>query len=298
MTTYNDVIEECRNYLMTSQPDRINVLDVGITAIANTLVMRHPNKGVSEGSRIVIDLEEIHVVEVATTGSTSTLTVIRGIGGSIGAVHDADDIIYINPQFSTFRISKAINQGLDNLSAEGLFQMRSAVLQTNLITLGYEVTGTTDFIDVWRVKFDTVGTLNNWPVLRPDQYWVDIGANVTDFPSGVALFLRESVAHSPQSLQIDYRSGFAHLVATGDDILTTTGLHTEAHDLPALYGAIRLLAGREVKRSFLNQQPEPRRQEEVPAGAANQSMRPLLEIYFDRIDKEIIRLKRKYPRSV
>lgn len=296
MTIYSDLIEECRHHLMTAQPDRLNVLDTDITSSTDTLILRHENKGAAEGSRIAIGLEEMMVIAVQTTGATTTLTVARGMNGSLPAAHLADAHVYINPQFSNFRIGKYINQALLSLSAEQLFQIRNITLTSNVVKLGYDLAGTIDFIDVWRVKHDEVGVSNHWPVLRPDEYWVDNAANTTDFPSGKALILVRGVWTS-RPITVSYRSGFTPLVNLADNVRTVSGLHSEAHDLPPMYAAIALLTGREVKRTFLHAQPEPRRQDEVPPGAMNQAMRPLLQRYSDRLDIEISRLKRMYPKA-
>lgn len=294
MTTFKDSIEEARHSLMSAQPDRINVLDADINSSATSLVLTYENKGVGEGSRICIGLEEMHVVAFSASGSTTSLTVIRGMAGSIKVAHTAGDLVYINPQFSDWRISKYINQGLDNLSAEGLFQVKNITLTSTATRWGYEVTGTSGLIDLYHVRYDTVGPSDHWPFLRPDQYIFDQAANVTDFPSGMSITLREQLPTS-RPLTISYRAKFDHLATLTDNVLAVSGLHSEAHDLPALYAALCLLAGREIKRSFLNAQPEPRRQEEVPPGHANQAMRPLLERYFDRLETETKRLRRRYP---
>lgn len=293
MTTFYDLISETRHHLMTAQPDRLNVLQTGITSSDMSLTLSYPSKGVAEGSTIAIGLEEMHVVNV----SGETITVIRGFGASTPAAHATGTLVYINPPFSDYRIGKFINTTLDNLSSEQLFQIRNATLTSNVATQSYTLTGLTNFIDVWRVRFDSIGTANDWPVLRPDEYWVDQAANTTDFSTGVALFLRSSIC-SGRTIQVSYRAGFTHLTNLADDVLTVSGLHAEAHDLPPMYAALCMLAGREVKRSFLNSQPEPRRQEEVPPGAANQAMRPLVEMFYSRLDNEVARLKRKFPRAI
>lgn len=294
MTTYEDLIEEARHSLMTAQPDRINVLDASINDSTTSLVLTHANKGVAEGSRLAIGLEEMHVISVSGGGATTNVTVVRGMGGSTKAAHTAGDLVYVNPQFSNWRISKYINQGLDNISAEGLFQVKNVTLTASATAYGYEVTGTSGLIDIYKVRHDTVGPSNHWPHLRPDEYIFDQAANVTDFPSGMSLTLRTGV-ETARPITVSYRAGYEHLVNLDDDVLAVSGLHDEAHDLPSMWAALRLLAGREIKRSFLNAQPEPRRQEEVPPGHANQAMRPLLEQYFDRIKTETKRLRRRYP---
>lgn len=294
MTLYSDLIAETRHHLMTAQPDRINVLDADITSTIDTLVLRYENKGVADGSRLAIGLEEMNVLSVTTTGDFTTCVVIRGVNGSTPALHSEGDHVYVNPQFSDFRIAKYINHGLNSLSGEGLFQIRNTELTSSTVLKGYELVGMVNFIDVWRVRYDEIGTINNWPILRPDEYKIDHAADTTDFPSGQAIILLNQLP-TARPIHISYRAGFVPLVNLTDNVLTVSGLHTEAHDLPPMYAAICLLAGREIKRTFLTSQPEPRRQEEVPVGAANQSMNPIVKRYYDRVDIEIKRLRRMYP---
>lgn len=297
MTTYSDLIENTRQHLMTGQPDRLNVLDSDITSAAPTLTLRYTAKGVGEGGRLVIGIEEMHILAVTTTGESTTVTVIRGFNNSAQVAHSEGDIVYVNPQFSSWRIARTINTALDDISGDGLFRILNTTVASSTTVRGYDLSGLTKFIDVWKVRYDTVGPAQDWPSLRRDEYWIDSAPNATDFAGGKALFIRQGIP-SNQNIELSYKAGFNYLSALTDDVLTTSGLHSEAHDLPCLRAAIMLLSGREIKRSFLNRQPEPRRQEEVPPGAANQSMRPLIELYKDRLHVEIKRLKRIYPGSI
>lgn len=297
MTTFQQLISQTRQHLMTGQSDRLNVLSTAVDTDDVAIVLTYENKGAAEGSIIVIGIEEMYVVNVSTTGSITTLTVIRGHNESIPVAHSVGDTIYINPQFSAFRISQFVNQAFHNLSGDGLFRVLSTNIAANALLTGYDAGSLTSFIAPWRLSYSTSGPGQSWPVLRHDQYYMDPVADVTMFPSGVALFLRENVM-SGQDMNLAYRAGFDVCTDLADDVLAVTGLHTEAHDLPPLDAAIAMLSGREIKRSFLNRQPEPRRQDEVPPGAANQAMAPLLKRYDDRIMEERTRLKRKYPGGV
>jgi hypothetical protein len=282
---------------MTGQSDRLNVLATAIDTDDTAIVFTYENRGAGDGSIITIGIEEMAVVDVSTTGAITTLTVIRGFNSSVPAAHAVGDIIYINPQFSSFRISQFVNQAFYNLSAEGLFRMINTTLAANSLLLGYDLGSLDDYISMWRVRYSISGSSQAWPQLRQDEFYVDRDADTTSFPSGSALFLREGVM-SGQTLNVSYRASFNKCVALNDDVATITGLYEEAHDLPPLDAAIAILSGREVKRSFLNRQPEPRRQEEVPAGAANQSMAPFIKRYEDRVIQERLRLKRLYPGGV
>lgn len=294
MTTYEDLIRETRHELMTGHPDRINVLSAGVDATTSTIPLRYPSTGIKEGSKLHIGLEEMHVVAITNTGSTSSATVIRDYTPT---THNVDDRVYVNPQFADKHIARYINTGLDQISGDGLFQFLNAVPLTSSISQSYDLGSLPHFISLWRVRYDVIGPQNNWPVLRPDEYWLDTAPDTTDFPGGTALFLRYTLPLG-RRIHVTYKAGFEHLTNLTDDVLAVSGLHTEAHDILPLWAAICMLAGREVKRSFLDRQPEPRRQEEVPPGAANQAMLPLIHRYEDRIKAERKRLHRRYPGAV
>lgn len=295
MTTFADLIEESRHHLMTAQPDRLNVLNTTIDSDDDTVTLKYANRGIGEGTRLCIDLEEFHVISTTSVGDLTTATILRGMAGSTPAAHVANAKVYVNPQFSDFRIAKYVNQGFDDLSAQGLFQIKDAEFTYLAGRIGYELIAT-DLIDIWRVRYQTLGSNINWPVIQQHMWELDNNANLVDFPSGKQLLLREG-GMPGQLVRVSYRAGFDPLVALADNV-TVSGLHPEAWDLPSLYAAMCLLAGRDVKRTFLNRQPEPRRQEEVPPGAASQSMRPLVERYYSRIDREKVRLQKMYPRGI
>jgi hypothetical protein len=202
-------------------------------------------------------------------------------------------------------MAKYLNQSLDDISAMQIFRMKSLELDFIASRLGYEITAT-DIMDIWRVRYDRPGPEHNWPILSPRDWEFDQAANVTDFPSGKALILNRG-GFPGHKIHVSYRAKFDPLFdfstfdpATdySDDVLTTTGLHKEAHPILSMDAALSLLVGREVKRTFLNHQPEPRRQEEVPVGGASQAMRPLLLDLAEKVSREVRRLKRLYPEMV
>lgn len=295
MTTFSDLIEETRNNLMSGQQDRLNVLDLTVNDTTDTINLRYDLLGVGPGTRLVIDLEEMHVLGVSGLQAGSSVTVIRGHGGSDPAAHTADAIVYVNPQFSTFRIAKHVNQALQDLSSYNLFQIKRTNFTYNATQMGYNL-NVPDLIDIWRVSYDYPGVFNDWPEIDKTYWDLDQAADVTDFPQ-MKLVLRDG-GHPGYQIHVAYKAGFATLTNITDDVLAVSGLHTEAHDLPPMLASLDLLMGREIKRSFLNRQPEPRRQQEVPPGSAQESMQAIVAIFQGRVTREIRRLKRRYPGSV
>jgi hypothetical protein len=282
---------------MTGQPNRLNVLDIGVdnNPATTTIQFRYELRGINEGTQLCIGLEEMHILSVSGQAAGSTAVVIRAFNGSTIASHSAGDVIQVAPQFSDYRISKYLNQALLDLSTQGLFKIESVEFTFNPATLGYNL-NTPNILDIWRIRYKIPGPTLDWPVISPDDYRLDLAANTTDFTNGRQLYIYRG-GYPGHPVRVSYRTGFNPLVNLADDVLAVSGLHTEAHDIPPLGAAIDLLIGRDVKRSFLNRQPEPRRQEEVPPGAATQSIAPILKTYNDRIVRETRRLNRQYPKS-
>lgn len=289
MTTFADLIDEARWHLMTGQPDRLNELSGSMTDSQDNVPLVHGVDGINPGARLTVGLEEMHVL----SARTNSATVIRGFGGSTATTHDSGDTVYVNPQFSPYHVSREINRAFDTLSSDGLFRIKDAEITYIPTRSGYDLSFDADFIDIWRVRYDSPGPSRRWRVLRPQEWYVDLDPDAGDFPSGAQLVLLNG-GFPGHTVRVSYKAGFAKLSALSDQA-SVSGLHSEAFDLLPLAAALRITTGREIKRSFLNRQPEPRRQEEVPPGAARQSRVDLIGLYLERLSSETARLRRRYP---
>lgn len=299
MTTLSDAIELTRQYLMTGQQDRINVLQTTVDASIETVQFEHEAKGLVPNARFAIELEEFHTIAASGTAPGSTATVIRGFGGSTAAAHTAGAIIRIAPQFSDWRIAQEINQELQDLSAPnaGLFRMRNYEFTFSPARAGYDIP-VTDMIDVWRVNYDSPGPLHDWPVFNRRDWFLDQSASTSDFSSGNQLVLRQA-ASPGRTVKVAYKAKFGGpLTALSDNILTVTGLHVEAHQLLSLGAAISLAMGRDIKRSFMESQPEPRRSSEVGTSAGQIAMRPIISMYQSQLVSEVTRLQQRFPEQI
>src|SRR5262245_50671918 len=203
---------------MTGTQERINVLQTTVNNSIDTIILQHELKGVVEGSRIAIEMEEMHVLAAPSTAPGSSITVIRGYAGSTAASHTAGAIIRCNPQFSDYRISQEVNDELKELSSPevGMFQIKPLEFQYNPAQSGYNISAA-DLIDIWRVRYDTPGPYNDWPMLRRDEWYLDQHANTTDFPGGKQLVLR--VAGFPGfTVRVSYKAKFTSMVTYTDDV--------------------------------------------------------------------------------
>lgn len=292
MTTFEDTIQRTRHHLMTGQQDKLNVLQTTVDDTTDTIQFTYEIK-VRAGSTINIELEEMHVVEVGSTLPGSSIIVIRGMNGSIPAQHDAGCLIRCDPQFSDYRIGVCVNEELSDLPSEGLFQIDTATFDYVSSRRGYDLAAP-NMIDVYRVSYNTPGPAHDWPTI-PAEFWrLDRNADTSEFPSGNQLLIQAG-GYPGHQIRVSYKKGYTALANLTDDVEVVSGLHAGGHTILPLGAAINLLGGREVKRTFLNRQPEPRRQQEVPPGSANQAMLPLIKRYEHRIRMEKRRLRRIYP---
>jgi len=294
MTTFADVIQRTRARLMTSQREQVNVLSTGVDADDTSFAFAHSTK-FTEGAQFSVGLE---IVRVTSSGSLDTADGIRGMEGSTAAGHSAGDLVRVNPMWTDFHIGQAVNDELADLSSprNGLFRVRSVEFDYSPVRAGYELVGLVDFIDVWRVRFDTAGPERDWPIIPPSQWRVDQAADTGDFPSGVQLVL-DSGGMPGQPVRVSYRASFTPLVALTDNVASVGGLHTEAHDILSLGAAIRLLSGLEAQRAYATAQANPRRSDEVPPRTAVSAIAPLDKQRTDRINAEAARLLARYPRA-
>lgn len=293
MATTADLIHRVRRYLMTGQQDRINVLDLSVASGADTLQLRYDLKTINEGTRLTVGLEEYMVLSINSPSAGGQAIVIPGFDGSPQSAHTAGDVIRANPQFSDYSIFNALNESIIDLAGEGCFRILPLEFTYIPGQMGYDVT-VPDFMGIWRVRYDSPGIANNWMVMNRYEYMYDVHPNPTEFPGGHQ-FVVKSGGSAGFPIRISYKASFDTLATLTDDVLVVSGLPVVAHDLPVLGAAIKLLSGREVKRNFLNRQPEPRRQSEVPPGAINQSMESLLKTYATKLGNFKKYLARLYP---
>lgn len=294
MTTFGDVVERTRRRLMTSMRELVNVLNAPIDSDDTSLTFLYDTR-FTGGARICIGLETM----LATgTGGTTTATVIRGMEGSTAAAHSQGDFVFVNPTWTPFEIGQAVNDEIADLSSpmNGLFRVRSADFDYNPSTFGYELTGTQDFLSAWRVRYNTPGPENTWPIIRPDEWRIDQAADTTDFPSGLHLVL-DTGGYPGQKVRVSYRATFDPLVNVSDDVLAVSGLHNEAHDILSLGAAIRLLSGLEAQRAYSTAQDNPRRADEVPPRTAVSALAPLLAQREERVRAEAQRLLARFPKA-
>jgi hypothetical protein len=288
-----DLISETRRHLDSGSRPEINRLSGAAAAADTTVTLEFAMGGITQGSVLALELELVYVWSVAG----QVATVQRGWLGSTAATHADDTVVWVNPRWSDFSIYRALMEEIRSYSSPvvGLYQMKTVDLTYNSARTGYDLTGVTDLIDVYELRWKGY-TTGEWPRIARWSLTRDMATS--EFASGTALLLYDG-AGPGRTIRVRYKAPYGTLSATyatdASDTTSSAGLHTEAHDIPPLGAAARLVAPRDVKRSFTEAQPESRAAADVPPGTSSRAAGALLGLRNQRLREESARLHAKYP---
>lgn len=291
MTTCQDLIDETRRYLFSGQRETLNVLSGAINNSVTTITLTYDLNALAQGSYVAIDLEIMYVFAVSTTAKTATVQ--RGMLGSTAASHSDQSLVYVNSKFPAFSIFQALNADLDDLCSpsNGLYQTVDVNLTYNPAVQGYDLTGSTDVLDILSVRTQVPGPSKDWVPLR--SWRLETEGSTTDFASGNGIILYEP-GSAGMTIRVTYSAPFTHFTSTTDNV-TVTGLPTTASDIPPLGAAMRLVGVRETQRNFNESQGDTRRASEVPPNAQLAGMSALVRLRTTRIKSESEKLASTWP---
>lgn len=291
MTTAANLIDRTVQNLLAGTVEERNKIASSLDASTTSVPIEYSLGSLREQTVFQVDSELMYIWEVNT--ATKTLTVERGFGGTTAATHADGAIVTINPKFPRWQVLQALNDELSDLSSpmNGLFQMKTVDISYNGSDRQINLTGISSMIDVYDVRWRYLS--DDYPVVRRYRLMRDMPTS--DFASGFALTLDEPVMSS--TIRVIYKDAYAPF-ASEASTLESTGASSVLADLLVLGAQIRLIAGREVKRSFIESQGDTRRADEVPVGGMNASVTNLLRLRRDRIQAEAARLNRQYPTRI
>ena len=289
MTTAATIMNRASRQLLSGTVEERNKLASTINSTATSVVLSYDLGGFRAGSVFELESELLYIWEANT--ATKTLTVERGFNGTTAASHSADVLATLNPRFPRAQMLDAINAELDDYSstANGLFKVVSTSLTYNGSDRQINLTSATNVLELIDVRLRF--TADDYPFIRGVRLQRDLPTS--DFASGIAIVFDESVMAG--TLRVRYKSPFTRATSESSDLTTDCGLPTTCDDLVELGLIIRMMAGREVKRSFIESQGDTRRADEVPPGSSRDSVANLLRLRRERIVAEAGRLKAQYP---
>jgi len=265
------------------------------------------------GALLAVNYE---IMLVTGWDNVSQVTVSRGFNGSTAATHAAGTIVYIQPRYSRFDISVALNDELRRLSSpdNGLFQVKAQTVTFNPVYMGYDLQQAVndEYIDILEVRHKipfpsrNYPKIGKWKILRsiPDE---------SIFPSGQGVVFYEG-GYPGQPVYIQYSAPFSmvdvtnaaqmaadltgtYVDPTSGATLPTTGMTNTMLDIPPLGVEIQLTLPREIRRNFTDVQPDPRKAPEVPSMAVSNSVQAMQIVYNQRVSEEAGRLARQYTRT-
>ena len=293
-TTGQNWVDKTRGHLLSGFQEERNTLNGSYTAGGTTITLTYALGGIRQGARLCIGLNTFYVYSV----SGQIATVVGGQDGSTDANAASGAVVRVNPRFTDNDVWLALADDLGDLSSpvNGLYGVGTVDLTYNAIATGYDLGSiASSFLDIYEIKYLTPGPSKDNPRIHNGRYHLNRNANTTQFASGFGLQLSQP-GYPGYNLRVVYKSTFVTPATLASDV-ATSGLQTSAFDLPPIGAALRLMAGREIKRNFTESQGDTRRATEVPPGAINQSSTGLTRLRQARITAEASRLEQLYPSS-
>jgi hypothetical protein len=253
--------------------------------------------GIRPGTILSVGTSTFYVWEVSTT--LNTAVVQASWDGTTDQDWPTGTVVRVAPRFTDAQILRALNEDINDLSspASGLFQIGTTELVYDSALVGYDLSLAPNMISPIELRVENPGSFKEWTRIPSFKFRVVKGAPTGQegFESGMALFLYDTWAGATgDRLHLTYRKGFNQL-SNSFSTKIATGLPSSAWDIPPIGAAISLMAGREIKRSFVEAQGDSRRATEVSAGASTQSVNALRLLRQQRITAEAQRLDGFYP---
>lgn len=287
MTTVAQLIDRVRrDYLTQGRIEPRNKLSSPCVYSDTTLLFTYDLDNILPGSMISIGLEDIYVWSADATSKQATVD--RGADGTTAVSHTTAERVRVSPRWSDYQILRAINDELGNLFAQGLYAIGTTGVTFTSSTVGYELPAAAVSVrKVWTEAYSG----EDWQEIA--GWKVEHNQDLTDFPSGVALYVRQP-GYEGRTLRVEYRGEYTPLSALDDVVTTVSGLPASAEDVVAMGAAIQILVGREVSTRLFETQGSTRRADETPPGAVSQSFTPIIRQYQARLAAEKRALARKY----
>lgn len=289
MTTVATVLNRASRQMLAGVVEERNKLASSLNDSATSVVLSYDLGGFRAGSVFEIESELFYVWEANT--ASKTLTVERGYGGTTAAAHSANVLVTLNPRFPRAQMFDAVNAELDDLSStmNGLFRVVTTDLTYNGSDRQINITGSGTIIELLDARLRYLA--DDHPVLNSVR--LQTGLPTADFASGNTLVFDEPVMAG--TVRVRYKAPFTRATSESSDLTTNCFLPTTCDDIVETGVILRMMNGREIKRSFIESQGDTRRADEVPPGASRDSVTNLARLRRERIIAEAARLKAQYP---
>lgn len=289
MTTVATVLNRASRQMLAGVVEERNKLASSLDSSTTSVVLSYDLGGFRAGSVFEIESELFYVWEANT--ASKTLTVERGFNGTTAASHSANVLATLNPRFPRVQMLDSLNAELDDLSStmNGLFRVVTADLTYNGSDRQIDITSSGTIIELLDTRLRYLA--DDYPVLNAVR--LQTGLPTSDFASGNTLVFDEPVMAG--TVRVRYKAPFVRATSESSDLTTNCFLPATCDDIVETGVILRMMSGREIKRSFIESQGDTRRADEVPPGASRDSVANLARLRRERIIAEAARLKAQYP---
>lgn len=285
-----DLVNDTRRLLLGSHRAEFNRLSSAAGDSDLSIQVEFTVLPIAAGSILGIGDELVYVWQDTTSASVQ---VQRGFLGSTPAAHVAGALVEMNPRFSQFELKRALVTEIRSWGPP-IFHPVATTLTVPAGRRDFDLEGFDSFFyDVLDVKREPrVGSHD----------WVSVGfkslrdLEVAEYGSRTAVMLDAPVERATK-LRVTVATPIRPPDDFADDleVFDEFGLRGECADIAAYGAAWRLTAGREVRRTFLESQQDPRDTADVPAGAAMATARSLKALRDVRFAEEARVMRHRYP---
>jgi hypothetical protein len=286
------------------------IMVLGDVVASTLLTTQFPLGGITPGTMLAVDDEELYVW--STNPGASTAIVSRGENSTTPVYHGTGTRVYVNEPFNRSMIMNAI---MDDIRSWGpqVYQVKTADIATVPYQRGYDLGAISPYYNVLDVRMTPYPTFNTNDNLdwKPVRFFDFQSAPTSDFPSGNALIISDvggaqggdipnwNVNGVTVNLHITYAAAFnVDSIISGGETTTmgaTVGLDETEFDIPPLGAAWRLMMMREARRATQLMQGEPRTESEIPPLYISKAAEQFKILRDGRLNDAQYRLMRMYP---
>ncbi len=302
-TTVSAMIDSTLDLLLGSAREDINLVAVPVGLTDTTIQVSYPAQSLQQGSFLEIDNELMYVFASTAGSPNATITVRRGMRGTVAATHAAGAEVTSNPYFARYIIQNAIQAEIGSWGPQ-VYSVRSVLIPLVDYVQGYDLGVLGEYYRIMDVRespdlqLGFVGDAS-WPRVK----WEELhNAPQSAFPSGKALTIvdpigiYDSPANQPRYIHVTFAAPFNYQQNFGPntDLVSQVGLDPNELDIPPYGAAWRLIQGREARRTLIEARGQSQDLTAVPPMYASQASMAFKKVRDDRLGDAAQRLLTQY----
>lgn len=281
----SEAISTVRSMMAGALIDEISVLAAAYDPNVDTsITLKYPKRNIGPGSVLCVGLNTFVAVAVSTAGDS--IEVLPSMDGGPNVACAANDIVYVNPQFTTYAIFREIVGEIQAMSSREVGLFSTLMFQSE----GINYAQGTYFIDMDDIAADRevirllqsefkVGGTDAWQRFAEAEWQPSGGVvRVTTDPPNAAEYL------------FTLATTFGTPTAITTDLATSCGVSDRLADIPMLGAASMMALGWEGRRVQPVAQGDTRRPGEVTVGSNASLSRQYRAKQQERINEELTRL--------